>query len=375
MSSSHSNIWSLPITDLVGHKHNIHIPSHSGPKRTFCLKRSLTNPDIGIYIASEGQWIDEFTPERKDELINFWQNRLYLSRELTLATLWNTTQVVGLLHSQHARYLLRNSTKCKAPQLGSRRSPGTTYTDTVFASLTSWDGANAFQVFIHGTTSHLGIELLRSKKAVPSAIKNYARKFGIPNHLYSDRAPEFLGGASLDYCLDQAIRVTTTGGNNRPRQNSRAENMVGVIKELTFRVLRESQASNGLWSYAKLYACKLWNSTAKRRLKDCTPNELKFGSTNDLSVLRLPFYTRVEYWEETSSFPDSTGMRDGIYLGPAEGEGDLFASYIVNTTTHRILTRSVFPWTWRWLKTSWWIHKEISETWSPSRLVLWWSMY
>ena len=54
-------------------------------------------------------------------------------------------------------------------------------------------------IFIHGTTSHLGIELLRSKKTVPSAIKNYARKYGIPNHLHSDPAPEFLGGASLDY--------------------------------------------------------------------------------------------------------------------------------------------------------------------------------
>jgi len=242
--------------------------------------------------------------------------------------------MVGLLHSEHSRYLLRNSTKCRAPR--SRRSPGTTYTDTAFASLTSWDGANAFQVFIHGTTSHLDIELLRSKKAVPSAIKNHARKYGIPNHFHSDRAPEFLGGPTLDYCLD------ITGGKNRPHQNSRAENMVGVIKGLTFRALRESQAPNGLWSYAMLYACKLWNSTAKRRLKDCTPNELKFGSTNDLSAFRLPFYTRVEYWEATSSFPDSTGMRDGIYLGPAKGEGDPFACYIVNTTTHRILTRSIF---------------------------------
>jgi len=157
--------------------------------------------------------------------------------------------MVDLLHSEHARYLLRNSTKCRAPQLGSRRSPGTTYTDTVFASLISWDGANAFQVFVNGTTSHLVIELLRSKKAVPSAIKNHARKFG---HLHSDRAPEFLGGPALDYCLDQAIRVTITDGKIRPHQNSRAENMVGVIKGSTFRVLRESQAPNGLWSYAML---------------------------------------------------------------------------------------------------------------------------
>ena len=44
MCSSHSNIRSLLITELVGHKHTNNIPSHSGPKRTFCLKRPLTNP-------------------------------------------------------------------------------------------------------------------------------------------------------------------------------------------------------------------------------------------------------------------------------------------------------------------------------------------
>ena len=123
-SPSHSNIRSLPTADLVGHTHNKRIPPHSGPKRTFCLKRSLTNPDVGIYVALEDQWIDECSPERKEDLINFWQKRLYLSRERTLATLRNTTQMVGLLHSEHSRYLLRNSTKCRAPQLGSRRSPG-----------------------------------------------------------------------------------------------------------------------------------------------------------------------------------------------------------------------------------------------------------
>jgi len=151
MSPPHSNIRSLPIVDLVGNKHNKNIPFHSGPKRTFCLKRSLTNPDIGIYVALEDQWIDECTPERKNELINFWQKRLYSSRERTLAMVRNSTQMVGLLHSEHARYLLQNSNKCRASQLGPRHSPGMTYSDTAFASLTRWDGANAFQVFSQTT--------------------------------------------------------------------------------------------------------------------------------------------------------------------------------------------------------------------------------
>jgi len=337
-----TSLISIPIKNLIGHKENNKIPKTSTPRRTFCLKRSLRNPEVGIYVALEDQWIDECSPPQKEELIAFWQKRLYLSRERTLATLRNTTQMVGLLHSEHARHLLNDFKKCRAPQLGSRRTPGTTYTDTAFASVTSWDGANAFQVFIHGTSSHLGIELMKSKRAVPSAIKNHSRKYGIPNHLHSDRAPEFLAGASLDYCLDQAIRVTTTGGKNKAHQNSRAEKMVGVIKGLTFRVLHDSGAPPIMWSYAMLYACKIWNSTSKSRLKDCTPNELRFGSTKDISEFRFPFYTHVQYWDDSPIFPESTGMRDGIYLGPAENEGDPFASYILNSATNRVVTRSIF---------------------------------
>jgi len=60
---------------------------------------------------------------------------LYLSGERTLATLRNTSQMVGPLHSEHARHLLNDFKKCRAPQLGSRRTLGTTYTDTAFAGM------------------------------------------------------------------------------------------------------------------------------------------------------------------------------------------------------------------------------------------------
>ena len=78
---------------FVGHKQNNKIPKTSTPRRTFCLKRSLTNPDVGIYVALEDQWIDECSSEHKEELIAFWQKRLYLSRERTLATLRNLSLI------------------------------------------------------------------------------------------------------------------------------------------------------------------------------------------------------------------------------------------------------------------------------------------
>jgi len=42
------------------------------PKRNFCLKRSLRNPDVGVYISLEGNWIDECQPDEKEKLIDFW---------------------------------------------------------------------------------------------------------------------------------------------------------------------------------------------------------------------------------------------------------------------------------------------------------------
>jgi len=105
------------------------------------------------------------------------------------------------------------ATYCKirrASQLRSRCSTGTSYTDITFAYLTTWADANTCQVFIHWTISYLRIEVLRSKKAVPSAIKNHTCKYYIPNHhRHSDRAPKFLRGAALYHYLDQATCETT----------------------------------------------------------------------------------------------------------------------------------------------------------------------
>ena len=107
-----TSLISIPIKNLIGQ--NNKIPKTSTPRRTFCRKRSLKNPDIGIYVALEDQWIDECSPTQKEELIAFWQKRLYLSRERTLVTLRNTTQMVGLLHAEHARHLLTDFKKCRA---------------------------------------------------------------------------------------------------------------------------------------------------------------------------------------------------------------------------------------------------------------------
>ena len=41
------------------------------------------------------------------------------------------------------------------------------------------------------------------------------------------------------------------------------------------------------------------------------------------------------------NFPSSNGLRDGIYLGPVEGEGDPFAAYIFDVETRRVRTRSI----------------------------------
>lgn len=328
--------------DLISNKNNKKIPKKIMPKRSFCLKRSLRNPDVGVYISLEDNWIDECQPDEKEKLIDFWQKRLYTSKEQTLSTLRNTTQMVSLLEAEHMRPTMRDFRTSRAPQLGSRRIKGTVYTDTAFASTPSIDGATAFQVFIHGSSSFLSIELLKSKRSVPSAIKNYARKYGIPNHIHGDRAREFLFGDSLTYCQDQAIRVTTTGELGKPHQNSRAENSVGIIKQLTFNILHKSQAPSKFWSYAMLYACRVWNATSKKRLKNCTPYELMFNDTEDLSIFRFPFFCHVEYRACKTNFPTNNGLKDGIYLGPVEGEGDPFAAYIFDVETCRVRTRSIY---------------------------------
>ena len=91
-----------------------------------------------------------------------------------------------------------------------------------------------------------------------------------------------------------------------------------------------------------LYACRIWNATSKKRLKNCTPYELMFNDTEDLSIFRFPFFCHVEYRACKMNFPSSNGLRDGIYLGPVEGEGDPFAAYMFDVETRRVRTRSIY---------------------------------
>ena len=176
LDNTKSTLNHADICDVISNKNNKKIPKKIVPKRTFCLKRSLRNPDVGVYIALEDHWIDDCRPDGKEELVKFWQKRLYTSKEQTLSTLRNTTQMVSLLEAEHVRPTMRDFRKSRAPQLGSRRIKGTVYTDTAFASTPSIDGATAFQVFMHASSSFLGIELLKTKRSVPSAIKKLCTK-------------------------------------------------------------------------------------------------------------------------------------------------------------------------------------------------------
>ena len=172
------------------------------------------------------------------------------------------------------------------------------------------------------------------------SLQDFCRYDGTPNHLHGDNANELMKGDALATCREKCIKVTATEADH-PNQNHAAEYMIGVIKQMTMRILEHSGAPANLWDYAAKYASHIWNHTSNIRLHNLCPLELKEGSTPDISVFRFEFYQRVKFRRSKMHFPSSSGMQTGRFLGIAWNAGDTFTYYVLDDESRRVLTRGV----------------------------------
>ena len=321
----------VPVTELVGHKQNRKIWKGNPPVHKFVYIN-------GKYIPFSDPHIDNVNSEVSSKMITFWSQILGIKDpKKVAATLRNTTQRVVMAD---ANFPL-NFVKARAPQLNERRLNGIVYTDTAFSNIVSLHGCTCFQVFLHMPSGKVHVEFMRSKKSLPVALSNYSMGHGTPNHLHGDRAAELMGGECKQYCRLRAIKLTHTGEAGKQNQNGHCENMIGILKKMTFLFLEQAPLHPLLWEYAMMYAVVVWNATSKRRLMNASPDQLFYGDTQDISHLRFPFGAAVLFRVHSPSFPMATGLSKGIYLGPNTRDGDAFTYFVLDITTKRIFSRCV----------------------------------
>ena len=322
----------FPITELVGHKQSRKIWKGRPPNRTFFYIQ-------GKYIPFHDPQIDDLQPTFAKVEIDKWCKILCCNdRKRVSATLRNTTRSHELLETMQGT-IPYNFHKPRAPQLNARRCPGVVYTDTAFANVLGKTRATMFQAFLHQPSCRVYVVLMTSKATVKDAVSRFSSKHGFPNHLHGDRARELQLGKTKKFCEEHAIYLTATGERNKPTQNTHIEHMIGVLKRLTFQLLMQAKLDPEFWDYALQYACVIWNCTSKKKLHNATPDQLFFGYTCDLSHLRYPFGTHVNYRSDAPNFPGMTGIRRGIYLGPNVDDGDAFTYWIYDLQNQNIMSK------------------------------------
>ena len=219
------------------------------------------------------------------------------------------------------------------------------FMDTFFATTKgckSTRGHTCMQIFVTDK-GFVYVVPMRSKKEVPQAIKAFAKELGAPDAIVCDAAREQTSHELRSFCnkIGTTLRVLE---ENTPWAN-RAELYIGLIKEAVRRDMHKSACPLVLWDYCVERRARINNLTAKDlfQLDGQTPHFSVTGEVGDISNLcQFDWYEWVYYREGSASFPLPREVL-GRALGPAKGEGNEMAQWILKANGHVVPRRTVRP--------------------------------
>jgi hypothetical protein len=219
------------------------------------------------------------------------------------------------------------------------------FMDTFFATKNhgkSSRGHTCCQLFVTDK-GFLYVVPMRSKSEVMQAVKQFAKDVGAPDAIISDAAREqtsmnlrkFLGS------IGTTLRVLEEG---TPWAN-KAELYIGLIKEAVRKDMKDSNCPLPFWDYCVERRARINNLTAKRNFKLHGSNAYTetFGETGDISNLcQYQFYQWCYSREKSAPFPHNQEVL-GRVLGPARGEGNEMAQWILKANGRVVPRRSHRP--------------------------------
>jgi len=161
-------------------------------------------------------------PEYSENEIKDWGDRLgHISRDLTLRTLANTTQLVANVEAE-TRLMPQKHIMSRLLSLRPRRTREGFCTDPFFASTKSYRGFTCAQVFVGRESDLVHVDLMKGKGYAPQALQNFIRTVGAPAYIMADNAPEEQEGEWAQIC-----RLTASLSEQvRPNINTRTESSV-----------------------------------------------------------------------------------------------------------------------------------------------------
>ena len=165
-----------------------------------------------------------------------WRKRLAMAPEdVVTKTLENTTQFYLNCPGEN-RDVPQRHYKTRFPGLRYPRQREGVATDTFFPSLTSDRGNTCSQFFVGLKSNRWEVFPLKSECYNDIALKDYARKCGLPEYIKSDNALSETGDSWTSYCRDYCISQQTTEPGTTSKNQS--ESWIGQLETMVKRVTR-----------------------------------------------------------------------------------------------------------------------------------------
>lgn len=255
-------------------------------------------------------------------------------------TLENTTQ---LYRQRQSDNILRQHFKTRFPAANVARTHETVASDTVWwpdgppaidDGITGHGGAIGFQLFAGHKTKHVFIMPVRSDEEYPKCLKEYIRKCGAPDKIWTDQAKAMTNSKQVQEILRM---YHIDDGHSEPHYQNQnfAERHAQDIKRTTKTIMNATNTPAMWWLLAALYVTSLFNHLSTPTLGDRTPLELKFGQTPDVSK-----FMHFRWWEPVYYRDADNTEKLGRWAGIADHVGDELCWAIVTGETGQLIYRS-----------------------------------
>jgi hypothetical protein len=182
---------------------------------------------------------------------------------------------------------------------------------------------------------------MKRKGEVLQAMKQFAKEIGAPEAFVLDMSGEQMSKEVKTFCTE--IGTTLRALEEGTPWANKAELYIGLIKEAVRKDMKESNSPMIFWDYCLERRARIHNLTAKPNFKlhgtnAHTQTLLEEGDIS--SLCQFGWYQWCYYREHTAKFPNQQEVL-GRVLGPARGEGNEMAQWILKGNGKVVPRRSV----------------------------------
>ena len=184
---------------------------------------------------------------------------------------------------------------------------------------------------------------MKRKSEVYMAVKMFAKEIGTPNAIVCDMAKEQTSAELKGFLND--IGTTLRALEEGTPWANKAELYIKLMKEAVRKDMRESHSPLPFWDYCLERRVRIYNLTARDYItvRGTNPHTLTLREEGDISSLgQFSWYEWCYFWEHTAQFPHNQEVL-GHVLGPARGEGNKMAQWVLKANGLVVPRRSVCP--------------------------------